>query len=100
MLVTQGERRAFTRLPVNCRVVLKANEEKREIQGRGLNLSGNGIMFLAPEELAVGTELEVNVLPTLPSLAPLTALVKVVRAERSAQPNEFAVAGKIKQILG
>lgn len=100
MLITQGERRAFTRLMVNCRVVFRHSTTAKEVQGRGLNLSGNGIMFLAPQSIPVGTELELNVLPTLASLAPLTALVKVVRAEPSAEPNEYAVAGKIRQILG
>ncbi len=100
MLITQGERRAFTRLPVNCKVIFRHSENTKELQGRGLNLSGNGIMFVTPQQLPIGAELELNVLPTLPSLAPLTALVKVVRAEPSAEPNEFAVAGRIRQILG
>lgn len=98
MLITNDERRAFMRLPVNCKVIFKRSGTHG--QGRGVNLSGNGIMFLTEEPLSVGTEFELNVLPTLPSLAPLSAMVEIVRAEPGAHATEFVVAGKIQTILG
>lgn len=99
MISDQKDRRAFTRLPIECRVAFKRPGEKDVAFGAGKNLSACGVMFVADRPLVLGTELEVNIVPSSRLISPLNAMVKVVRLEPGADPDEFLVAGAIREII-
>jgi len=96
MLPTE-ERRAFKRLPVNCRVIVREPGGQELGRGSGKNLSGGGILFIAGQAVEVGDELEVSLVPSMERMAPMTALIKVVRVERAAR--DYTIAGSIQKVL-
>ncbi len=100
MLLSKVERRAYARLPIDCKVAYMRVGESRLSYGAGRNLSGNGILFSTLEAIPIGTELEINVLPSLTHLSPLNAVVEVVRLEPDASDTrQFGICGRIQQIL-
>jgi hypothetical protein len=99
MLISEVDKRSFSRLPVDCKVIYKKPGQRDVLQGRGKNLSGNGILFVTDRAITVGTELEVNVLPGSKNHTPLNAIIKVVRMEPSSNAAQFSVAGEIQTIL-
>ena len=99
MLVNDKERRAFNRLPIDCDVIYKRPGASAVLIGKGKNLSASGILFMADRAITVGTEIEVNLMPSTRNLAPLNALVKVVRMAPSPSVSQFAIAGTIEKII-
>lgn len=97
-MLPADERRAYKRLPVDCDVVVREPGGPEVGRGNGKNLSGGGILFTAERILKVGTELEISLLPSVRSIAPMTALIKIVRVEREAR--DYAIAGSIQKVLG
>lgn len=99
MINNPKDRRAFTRLPIDCRVTFKRPGDKDVAFGAGRNLSACGVQFVADRPLILGTELEVNIMPSSRLIAPLNAMVKVVRLEAGADADEFLVAGAIQEMI-
>ena len=99
MLINRVEKRAFARMTVDCEVTFREPGETRVRTGRGRNLSANGILFVTDRAIDVGTELEINVMPSSDSISPLKALLEVVRLESSANAEQFTIAGRFKQVL-
>ena len=96
-MLPNDDRRAFKRLPVNCSVVVREPGGAELGRGSGKNLSGGGILFITPQQVRVGTELEVSLVPSLDRMIPMTALIKVVRVE--PESRDFAIAGSIQKVL-
>ena len=96
-MLLDEERRAFKRLPVSCQVIFKQPGEQQSRAGTGMNLSGNGILFTTDRSIPIGTELEINVQPTMRSFSPLRAIVKIVRIEPTR--NQYVLAGAIQRVI-
>ncbi len=99
MLVNEAERREFQRLPLQCKIEYKQPGDQDILYGTGRNLSGSGISFTTDRAVTVGTELEIDVIPTTDKLQPLSALIKVVRMEPSPSARQFVIGGAIQKIL-
>ena len=98
-MLANEDRRAFARLPIDCTVVFKTTNKKAVTYGSGKNLSGNGILFESPEPVAIGSELEIDVVPTLEQFKPLNATAQVVRVEPVSQESSYLVAATLTHIL-
>lgn len=66
-------------------------------EGFCLNISGSGILFEAPNPLAIGTAVEIHLVPQRGIAAPLTAFIEVVRCV-AADAGQYRIAGAIKGI--
>jgi hypothetical protein len=97
MLVSEVERRAYKRLPIECEVVYDTGESETHGRGAGKNLSGNGILFVSDRALPLGAKLQVQIIPSIRSIAPMTALIKVVRVEAAAR--QYTIAGTIEKVI-
>lgn len=75
-------RRAFPRLAVNCEVALRSGGGRDACTALARNISGGGMLLLAPESPGAGARMEVTVDPGMLSVPALNAVVEVVRVER------------------
>ena len=75
------EKRDFMRMTVDCRVDFK-DTNGRDHQGRAINLSGGGLLFITDAPLTLGAELQLSVKPDAPVIQPLDVVGKVVRVDR------------------
>lgn len=93
------EKRESARVAVDCEMSYKVPGDERAVAGRMKNLSGRGMMFLAPEEVPLETRLEVFVNPEGEVAVPLHALVRVVRVARQRRGDAFEIGAVIKQVM-
>jgi len=99
MLQTSSEKRRFPRIKVHCAVSFRPEGGQGGREGICLEISGNGILFRAPEPLAPGTRLEVSVRPLNDITPPLDALVEVVRADPDDLQGQYRIATEIRRVL-
>jgi hypothetical protein len=90
------EKRDFIRLGVDCHVSFKDTAGK-EHQGRCINVSGGGVLFMTDAPLTLGSELTVSVKADTPVIKPLDVIAKVVRVDRI--DGKFEVGVKITKRL-
>lgn len=91
------ERRRFARTPISCGVMYRLVSDAVFMEGRGINLSGGGILFEGSAALPVGMAAEVR-LEGVRGVAPaLVAFIRVVRCEPSGASG-YRMAGMIKGI--
>ena len=93
------EKRDFFRVTVDCSLTYRIEEDGAEEEGLAQNLSGRGMMFIAQQELPVGSMLEVHITPETDVTAPLHATVKVVRADKQKRGEGYEIGAIIKQVL-
>lgn len=94
-----AERRRHRRMEMNCPLCYRNGAMPSRRVGNCVNLSASGILFEAPDPLAVGDEVRVEVLPRLRLSPPLAALVKVLRVEAMAGGRGYRVAATIENLL-
>ena len=90
------EKRDFIRLGVDCQVAFKDAAGKQH-QGRCINISGGGALFMTDTPLTLGSELALSVRPDTPVIQPLDVIAKVVRVDRI--DGKFEVGVKITKRL-
>ena len=93
------EKRDFIRVSVDCELTYRLDEGSPEETGLAQNLSGRGLMFLAPRELPIGEMLEVRITPQTDVTPPLHAMVKIVRADKKRKSEEYEIGGIIKEVV-
>ncbi len=93
------EKRDFIRVSVDCGLTFREATDADEEQGLARNLSGRGMMFIAPRELPVDEMLEVTITPETDVTPPLHAMVKVVRVDKQRRGDGFEIGAIIKQVL-
>lgn len=98
-MLTDEERRAFVRLPIDCTVVIKKTGKDTVSYGSGKNLSGNGILFETAETISPGSKLEIDVVPTLEKFKPLNATAHVVRVMPSDKEPNYLVAASLTHVI-
>lgn len=101
------ENRKFPRLMVNCEISLRSPGGTAARCAIAKNISGNGLLFLAPEQPNVGDLMEIVVSPGALSIPELSALVEVIRVENGrrwdfgdSEPEGpcYAVGARIKSM--
>lgn len=93
------EKRDLTRVSVDCPVTFREGDSAQEETGQARNLSGRGLLFIAPRELPVDSWLEVRIAPDSEVTTPLHAQVKVVRVEQQRRGDGYEIGAIIKQVL-
>lgn len=93
------EKRDFIRISVDCGLTFREKQDDAEEEGQARNLSGRGMMFIAPRELPVDEMLEVTITPENEVTPPLHAMVKVVRVDKQRRGEGFEIGAIIKQVL-
>ncbi len=82
MAINYEEKRDFQRMPVECDITYTIAGSSVKCYGKGSDLSATGVMFSTDQDLAVGTELEVNIHPYIKTVQPLQAKARVIRNDR------------------
>ena len=93
------EKRDFIRVSVDCGLTFREKQDDVEEEGQARNLSGRGMLFIAPRELPVDEMLEVTITPENEVTPPLHAMVKVVRVDKQRRGEGFEIGAIIKQVL-
>lgn len=93
------EKRDFVRMGLECELTYKADDVERVEHGEARNLSGRGMMFIAPRELSIESQLEVTIRPDNALTPPLHALVKVVRVARQRRGEGYEIGAVIQSML-
>jgi PilZ domain len=79
MTINYDEKRDFQRMPVECDVSYIVEGSTEKFFGKGTDLSATGVMFLADQDLPLGSILEINVHPYIKTVRALTAKAEVIR---------------------
>ena len=93
------EKRDFFRVTVDCRLTYRLGTAADEESGQARNLSGRGMMFIAPRELPMDQMVEIRITPESDVTPPLHAMVKVVRVDKQRRGNGYEIGAVIKQVL-
>ena len=93
------EKRDFFRVTVDCELTYRLATAEDEERGQARNLSGRGMMFIAPRELPVDEMLEVRITPENTVTSPLHAMVKIVRVDKQRRGDGYEIGAVIKQVL-
>ena len=83
------EKRDFLRMPIDCNLKYSVVGDDREIEGKVINLSSNGILFTSKQKFEVGSLLTM-VLTANHNTAPMHATVKVTRVVSNGVQHEIA----------
>lgn len=92
-----SERRDFIRMFVDAQVTFRVPGEPDCYSGQSINLSGSGLKFHSPVDLAVGQVIEFTLSSTQSRLPPLEGELRVVRAILSDGGN-YEIAGEMIKV--
>lgn len=104
MLIEGVERRRFPRISINCSMTYRSNADDTVRAGTALNLSSDGILFLADRPPAVGAVLRISIPPGKAITPPFDAVIEVLRVytlpnEASSGTPTFRVAGAVTEMI-
>ncbi|MDV3239445.1 MAG: PilZ domain-containing protein [Gammaproteobacteria bacterium] len=91
------EKRDFIRMQLDCPIQCNDMRTGERFIGRARDLSGKGLCLELPRELPPGTLLEVRIEPARTVVAPLHALVEVMRCEPDSSDRQFRVGTSIRE---
>ena len=94
-----NENRTIPRIHVECPMSYNNIDSPERKKGIALDVSNSGIQFLTTEKLEEGSLKEIRLEPLDNSIAPLNAIIQIVRVEIAVgMNNQFKTAGVIKII--
>jgi len=94
-----NDNRSIPRITVECPMTYHNVDSPDIKKGLALDVSSNGILFLANEKLIDGSLKEIHIEPTDSSIPPMNAIIQIVRVEvAEGMNNQFKTAGIIKII--
>jgi len=97
----KGELRKSRRIPIKCRVEIKAQDGWEIHYGVTNDLSVDGISFITDYVPRFGQLLEVHVIPPQgSSIKPLRALIQVKRCSQVVAGKEYEIGSSILKIRG
>lgn len=92
-----NDNRSIRRIPVECPLTYNSIDKQDIKKGIAIDISNHGIMFLANEKLEEGSLKEIRLEPLDDSIAPLNAIVQILRVEVAVgMNNQYKTAGVIK----
>ncbi|TNF37479.1 MAG: PilZ domain-containing protein [Gammaproteobacteria bacterium] len=94
MALDYSEKRNFFRMNLDCSMEYSVNGSGAKKSGVVRNLSGDGILFIADQHVAPGTEVHISITPENSVTPPLNVTVEVLRCDRTTV-TEFEIAGNI-----
>lgn len=91
------ENRNIPRIPIECPLTYNIVNQQDIKKGIAIDISNNGIKFLANEKLEEGELIDLRLQPLDDSVVPLSAVVQVLRVEvAEGINNQYKTAGIIK----
>jgi hypothetical protein len=93
----EADKREFSRVEVECEVVVTEEGQPQRYRGIARNLSGRGVMVSMDRPFALGTRLELHIAPLHPTTPPLDAVVEVVRVEEK-RGKGYDIGGVIREV--
>ncbi|KPJ95806.1 MAG: hypothetical protein AMJ53_02020 [Gammaproteobacteria bacterium SG8_11] len=97
MSIDYDEKREFFRMNTNSAMTIKPADSDEVYEGVCVNLSANGVLFTSSQRFDPGSIIHINITPTKAVVAPLDAVVEVIRTQVDSEKG-YAIAGQIKQI--
>ncbi|WP_455205708.1 PilZ domain-containing protein [Kaarinaea lacus] len=97
MTISYDEKRDFYRMSTDSTITFREQGSDQSHQGRCINLSASGVLFMSEQRLEPGTIVHINITPDKAVVPPLEATIEVVRAQLDSDEG-YAIAGQIKQI--
>ena len=97
-MVDSSDMRDFRRMSIDCGVTFKKTNSDSACSGIATNLSATGILIECDEQLEVGDELEINVKPEKAIVAPLSAIVEIIRIGQGNNGKAYELACTIKEM--
>lgn len=94
MATDYSEKRNFFRMNLDCDMQYSVNGSGEKNRGMMKNLSGDGILFIAENEIAPGAEISVAITPENTITPPLNVTIEVRRCEW-VEGEGYHVAGNI-----
>ena len=94
MALDYSEKRNFFRMNIDCNMEYTVNGSGAKKSGVVRNLSGDGILFLADQQMTPGTEIHVSITPESTVTPPLNVTVEILRCDQK-KTNEYEIAGNI-----
>lgn len=90
------EKRDYRRMPIDCSLSFNVEDDHRPHQGKVINLSSRGILFISRQRLETGTLLNIELTPSRSATPPMHATVEVARV--ISNRVSYEVAGEIRSI--
>lgn len=97
MAIDYTEKRDYIRMQTDSRITYRLEGSQHCYEGRCVNLSAAGVLFLTDQRFAPGTRININITPQLSVVPPLDATIEVVRSQLHSS-GSFAIAGQIKEM--
>lgn len=97
-MVDSSDMRDFRRMSIECGVTFKKIDSDSVHTGLVTNLSATGVLIECDQQLAVGDELEINVKPAKTIVAPLYAIVEIIRIGQGNDDRAYELACTIKEM--
>ena len=97
MPLDYSEKREYFRMNTHSAMTIKPDGSDEVYEGVCVNLSANGVLFTTNQRFEPGTIIHINITPAKAVVAPLDAVVEVVRTHADSEKG-YAIAGQIKQI--
>ena len=99
--VQKGELRKSRRIPIKCKVEIKAQDGWEIHYGMTSDLSVDGVSFITDYVPRFGQLLEIHVVPPLgSSVKPLRALIQVKRCAQVVAGKQYEIGAAIIKIRG
>lgn len=97
MSIEYDEKREYYRMNTNSPITITPDGSDEVYEGICVNLSANGVLFTTTQRFEPGTIVRINMTPAKAVVAPLDALVEIVRSQVDSDKG-YAIAGQIKQM--
>ena len=81
-MMDYAEKRDFQRMAMDCTMQFKLAESEQKFEGKVINLSAKGILFVAADEIAPGSIVEIKLTPVNNITPPMSANTTVARCEK------------------
>lgn len=99
-MVDSNDQRDFHRMMVECEIAYRPVSGGDLKSGMAQNISASGLLFSCDEALDVGLVLEVNIVAEKALVPPLHAIVEVLRVLPASESGGYAIACKVREIIG
>ncbi len=93
-----AEKRDFQRMAMDCSLQYRISGNEPMLQGKVINLSAKGILFVVDSAIAEQTTVEIKLTPVNTITPPMSANTQVTRCEKQ-DDGQYKVAAEIVQIL-
>ena len=92
-----AEKRDFQRMAMDCSMEYQLSNDSKACEGKVVNLSAKGILFISSDEVQEGASINITLTPVNNITPPMSADILVIRCDEESE-NEYKIAAEIVQI--